>query len=420
MPRSSSKTIVIGAGVIGVSIAYYLAKRGAEVTVLEKDEIGHGASFGNAGAIAPGHAPINKPGRVKQALKSVFDPVGPLYIKPHWNPDLIRWLWTFRSFCSESRLLSALKLLGDLGHPTSDLFAQMIDDESLDCEYKRNGYYEIYSTDTGLNAAKREAEITKQHGYHPEAISGDELREIEPAIGENVIGGVFFKDSGTIDPYRFVSGLAAGASTRGVQMRETCPVTEIVRTGRSVTGVRISSGEILEADNVVICAGAYTSQLTKKLGIPLPLQAAKGYHSDRDLGSGGTPNLGITFMLGERSVYCTPMGDFLRLAGTLEFSGLNHDIRRPRLDQLTRSAKQYVKGIEDVKARSEWCGLRPCLPDGYPAVGPIKGIDGLFVATGHAMLGLTLGPITGKLVSEMVLDGRSSIDINEFGVDRFG
>jgi len=418
MPRASD-TIIIGAGVIGVNIAYFLAKRGARVTVLEKDQIGQGASFGNAGAIALGHAPMNKPGRVKQALQSMFDPLGPLYLKPRFDPDLFKWLWAFRAHCDEERLHEALRLMGALGHRTGALFEQLVEEERLQCNYTPGGYYEIFKTEPALRAAQDEAAMTVANGYDHENLSGDALRELEPAIGDDILGGVFLKDSATIDPYRFVVGLAEAARNHGVMFREKIEVTEVVTKGGAVVGVRISDGEVLSAENVVVAAGAYSRSLTRKLGIPLPLQAAKGYHCDRDLAAGGTPSLGITFMLGERSVYCTPMGDFLRLAGTLEFSGLNHDIREPRLAQLTKSAREYVKGMEDVEPRSEWCGLRPCLPDGYPAVGPVPAFRGLYLATGHAMLGLTLGPITGQVMAEMVLDAKPSIEMLEFRTDRF-
>ena len=146
MPKEKH-TIVIGAGVIGTCVAYCLAKRGARVTILEKDEIGKGASYGNAGAIALGHTPLNKPGRVKQAFKSIFDPLSPLYVKPRPDPDLIRWFWTFRKYCGEERLQTAMKLLGTLGHATGELFDQMIDEEKLDCNYTRGGYYEVFKTE---------------------------------------------------------------------------------------------------------------------------------------------------------------------------------------------------------------------------------------------------------------------------------
>jgi D-amino-acid dehydrogenase len=176
---------------------------------------------------------------------------------------------------------------------------------------------------------------------------------------------------------------------------------------------------MVAADAVVLAMGAYNAGLLRKLGLRLPLQAAKGYHRDCEPAEGKMPLLGQACMLGEKLVFCTPMDGFVRFAGTLEFSGVNHEVRRPRLEQLTNAAKHYFQGVGKIDARSEWSGLRPCLPDGLPAVGPIPRYDGLFLATGHAMMGLTLGPITGRLIAEYVLDGAPSIDIAALRPDRF-
>jgi D-amino-acid dehydrogenase len=149
------------------------------------------------------------------------------------------------------------------------------------------------------------------------------------------------------------------------------------------------------------------------------LQAAKGYHRDCESAEGNPPLLRHACVLGENMVFCTPMDGFVRFAGTLEFSGMNHEIRRPRLEQLTNASKRYLNGTEHVVFRSEWCGLRPCMPDGLPAVGPLSRYPGLFIATGHAMLGLTLGPVTGKLIAECLLDGSPSISLTGLSPERF-
>jgi D-amino-acid dehydrogenase len=349
----------------------------------------------------------------------VFDPLSPLYVKPSWNPGLVRWLWDFSKHCTESRLHESLELMGVLGHRTSDLFDQLVGEEGLECDYSRGGYYEIYSTETALAAARREADMTVIHGYHPESTSGAELREREPSIRAHILGGVFFPDAATIDPYRFVSALADSAQRHGVKFRTNCEVAAISVRGAAVGGVKLQNGESIEADTVVVATGAYSASLTKPLVPKFPLQAAKGYHRDSPPGAEKRPSLSKTVMFGERSVYCCPMSGFERYAGTLEFSGINHDLRRPRLEQLTKSADLYIHDVEHRDFRSEWCGLRPCLPDGYPAMGPVPGIRGFFLATGHAMLGLTLGPVTGQLMAEIILDGAPSINIRAFGVERF-
>ncbi len=419
MQGSKPNVVVVGAGVIGVCSAYYLAKSGASVTVVERDDVGTGASFGNAGAIAPGHTPINKPGRVKQAIKSLFDPLSPLYVAPRWDPALARWLWDFSSHCTLAQVARAMQALGPLGHESVVLYDRLMEEEQLDCDFRREGYYDIFLTEQGLNGAEREAGIMQQHGYHPQMLDGDELRQREPAINRHMVGGVFYPEAATVDPYRFVVALADRARVHGAKFRTGTEVVGVVEQRGRVVGVRLSDAAVLEGDKVVIAAGAYSPALTHKLGLRLPLQPAKGYHRDRIPRAGETPSLQCTLMLGEKSVFCSPMSGVVRFAGTLEFSGLNHAIRRPRLEQLTNAATQYLNGVGASDATSEWCGLRPCMSDGLPVLGPVPNHEGLFIATGHAMLGLTLGPVTGKLVAEYVIDGRPSCHTAALGVDRF-
>ena len=407
----------MGGGVIGVCCAYFLAKAGAAVTLVDRDEIGKGASYGSAGTVAAGHPPLNKPSRIRQSLKLLLDPESPLYIPLRWDPGLARWLWTFRRHSTESHLDVSMAALAPLGHATLALFDSVVEEEGLDCAYDRQGYYEICQTEKGLEGAKRDAAMMRDHGYNPRTLTGEELQEIEPALLDGVAGGLHFPDAATCDPYRFVKEMADRAVGYGGTVQSGRGVTEVVSDGGGAKGVRLADGEVLEADSVVLATGAYSQKLTEKFGLRLPIQAGKGYHRDLVHGEGAPP-LSISCVLAEASVFCTPMGDFTRLAGTLEFSGVNHELRRGRLEQLTTAAKRYVDGVGDGPARSEWCGLRPCTPDGMPFIGPVPGQDGLFVATGHAMLGLTLGPVTGQMISEQVLEGRTSLPAGPLGLDR--
>jgi D-amino-acid dehydrogenase len=420
MVERKTQVLVVGAGVIGVCCAYFLARRGVGVTVLERDDIGKGASYGNAGTIAPGHMPINKPGRLRQTLKSILDPLSPLYIAPHWDPALLRWLWLFSRSCSAAHLDRDMQALGPMGHASAALFDELIETEALECGYRREGYYEVYLTERGLGAATEEAELIRRHGYRPEVLGGAALYEREPALNNRIVGGVFNPGAATLSPYCFVLEMAKRARRHGVTFQTGTQVTELLTDGTRVQGVRTSEGETLTAETVILAAGVYTTDLVRKLGYPLPLQAAKGYHCDREPREGRTPQLHKACILGETAVFCTPMEGFVRFAGTLEFSGINHEIRRPRLEQLTRAAARYFNGMaESDVTRSEWCGLRPCLPDGLPAVGPLPRYPNVFVATGHAMMGLTLGPITGKLIAEYVLSGKPSLDLPALRADRF-
>ena len=420
MSRQDPHVIIVGGGVIGVCCAYFLARRGARVTVVERDEIGTGASYGNAGTIVPGHPPLNKPGRLQQAFRSLFDPLSPLYVAPRADPALLHWLWVFSRHCGHTHLQYTLRALAPLGHITARLFEQLVTNEGLDCGYRHQGYYEVYLTEGALSAAEREAEAMRDHGYRPESLTGAELRAREPALNEQVLGGLFFPEAATIHPYRFVLALAERARRYGAVFEVGREVTDIVVSDAGkLHGILTSEKQEMAADYVVFAAGAYGGGLARRLGCRLPIQAAKGYHLDREPKLGGTPALQQACLLGETSVFCTPMDGFVRFAGTLELSGVNHELRQPRLQQLAKAATRYFNNMGEAKARSEWCGLRPCLPDGLPVVGPIPQYPNALLATGHAMAGLTLGPVTGQLIAEYILDGKPAAPADALRPDRF-
>ncbi|MCC6343579.1 MAG: FAD-binding oxidoreductase [Bryobacterales bacterium] len=418
MQSTDRHTIIIGGGVIGVCCAYYLAKRGARVTVLERDRIGKAASFGNAGSITPDHPPINKPGRVSQALRSFLHPLNPLYVAPKPDPALARWLWLFSRSCTTRHLEHAMAALAPLGKTTRALFDELIEREKLKCYFRNDGYFEVYLTKQAWESAREEAAMVSRFGFHPEVISAGALREREPALNNGIVGGVFHPEAASINPYQFVLELAGRCENYGAKFR-TGSEAVTLRPSGEVWNVETRDGEVLESNAVVLAGGAYSVPLFRKLGIDFPLQPAKGYHRDCTPPPGGPELLRHACVLGENMVFCTPMDGFVRFAGTLEFSGVNHAIRRGRLEQITKASARYLNTTSGAVIQSEWCGLRPCLPDGLPAIGPLAHFPGLFVATGHAMMGLTFGPVTGKLVAECILDHKTSLDISAFQPGRF-
>jgi D-amino-acid dehydrogenase len=411
--------VVVGGGVVGVCCAYFLVLRGASVTVLERDEIGRAASYGNAGLISPGHPPINRPGRVRQALRSIGDRLSPLYVEPRWDPSLVRWLWAFRQFCSEDHVELAMAALAPLGLRTADLFDELVEGEGLECEYRRAGYLEVYDTEAGLASGRQEADVVERHGFALEHLDGPALREREPLLCAGVRGGWFHGEGTVVEPYRFVLEMADRAAARGADVRPGVEVREIRSERGRVIGVRTASGEDVEADSVVLATGAYSPELMASLGCPLPIQPAKGYHADRRREDLTTPDLSVPCLLAERAVFCSPMENRVRFAGTLEFSGRNSKLRRDRLEQLDAAARRYFTATDLSDPVSEWCGLRPCTPDGLPVIGRVPGYSGAYVTTGHAMLGLTLGPVTGSLVADLMIGGSASLGIEAFRPERF-
>ena len=412
-----SRVVVVGAGVIGICCAYALVRRGAEVVVLERNGVGEGASYGNAGVIAAGHPPMNKPDRVRQALTNVLDSTTPLYIAPRFDPALAAWLWRFSANCTERKLKANMQVLGPLGHATLERFRLLIEEERLDCGFREAGYYEICRTEKGVDHAYRDVLLMREQGFNAEALTGDELDRRFASLKAGTMGGAFFPDAGTCDPHRFVTELADRTRRQGGRVEEGHAVTQI--EGGTTPAVRTAAGERFEADAVVLTTGAYSLELARGLGCRLPIQPGKGYHRDLEVGDGGAPPLEAACILGETSVFCTPMSGRVRLAGTMEFSGLNHRMRPARLAQLTNAANEYLEDVQTARVTSEWCGLRPCSPDGLPIVGQVPGQSKVFIATGHAMSGLTLGPVTGSLIADLVVGSTPSLDITPLDPARF-
>lgn len=398
------RVVVVGGGIVGVACAYELVRRGAQVMVLERHVLGAGASFGNAGTVSAGHPPLNKPGRVRKALLQMTDPTSPLYVEPSWNPELWRWLADFARNCTSKRVEECMSTLAPLGLKALQSFDELVEEERIDCGYRRDGYFDVCSSEEGLAEARHEARLIRRFGFSPEALDGDALRQAEPALSQDVRGGVFYPEARTLDPHRFLHGLASAARRLGAGIKEGAEVRALDLDQDRVRGVHLFDEQYVEADAVVLATGPFSLKLARKLGTRLPVEPGKGYHRDLKVGPGSSPPLRIACVLNERSVFCTPMNGFVRYAGTMEFSGFNLTMRRDRLEQITRSAKEYLPELGTEEVVSEWCGLRAVSADGLPMVGPLPDVKGLIVATGHGMLGLTLGPVTGEIVADWVLE----------------
>jgi D-amino-acid dehydrogenase len=415
---SGPKVVVVGGGVIGVSCAYYLARQGASVTVLERERMGAGASSGNAGTVSAGHPPLNRPGRLAGAVRQLIDPTSPLHVRPRWDPGLWRWLMGFARYCTAAHVEKAMGIMGPMGLDALRLFDELIAEERIECEYRRDGYYDVCATSAGLAEAVNEADMIRKYAYHPEVLDGDELRKREPLLSSRVIGGVFYPEAATLDPGLFLDRLVRAAGRHGVVAREGVDVRSVVVEGGRSKGVELAGGEVVASDAVVLATGPYSLDLARPLGVRLPVQPGKGYHRDIGVGPNGAPRLRIACVLNETSVFCTPMDTFVRFAGTMEFSGLDRVMRRARLNQLTRAARDYINGIGTARPASEWCGLRPMSVDGLPIVGPLGGVEGLSVATGHGMLGLTLASVTGEMIARHVM-GESEPRLEGLSPERF-
>lgn len=395
--------IILGGGVIGICAAYYLARRGERVTVIDRGAFDTAASTGNAGIIALGHPPMPRPGLVGQTLKMLLDPANPLYVPPRLDLDLIRWMWDFRKACTESHFRHSMKILAELGWATGACFDQLVEEENLDCEYHRTGWLDVFATQRRFDQGVSEAQLLQSYGYNVDILTGDELRRREPAFTAHVLGAAHYTDSRFANPQQFLAELADRAARRGATLRMRSEVKLILMSNRTFTGIELDTGERISGDLLVLAGGAWTTRLARSIGVNVPMQPGKGYHINL---TKPTPCVSTTCVLAETFVAVTPIGGGLRLAGTVEFSGINHRMVQQRLDRLRAGARQYLHDIDGQHETSTWCGLRPCTADGLPVIGWAPNSSNVFVATGHAMMGFALAPVTGRMLSECIIDGR--------------
>ena len=410
--------LVIGAGAIGICSAYYIRDRGLNVTVVEKGEVCSGSSYGNAGLIVPSHCvPLAAPGVVSKSLKWMFNPESPFYIKPRFNLELLSWLWRFRGACNKKQMQRAMPTIRDLSLASLELFEELAAVEDLSFCYEKKGMLRVYKAEKGLDEGTKEARLLQEIGIEVSVMNASEVRKIEPNFHPEVIGGIFFPQDAHLVPARFVRGLAQHLERMGGEIHTSTEVLGFETTGRSISTVKTTKGNF-SARQIVLAGGAWSPGITNGLGLNLPIEAGKGY-SITFKRPPYCPVMPIT--LADAKVGITPMGDTLRLAGTLELAGLDLSINTRRIGAILKTVPTYLPKIdpEGLELIEIWRGLRPCTPDGLPFLGRPRAYENLVVAAGHAMIGVSLSPVTGKLVSELVDEKEPSIDLNTLKVDRF-
>jgi D-amino-acid dehydrogenase len=416
--RFETEILIIGGGAIGICSAYYANERRSGITVVDKGEVCSGSSYGNAGFIVPSHCiPLAAPKIMFKALKYLFTPDGPVYLKPRVNLDLFDWLWKFRGACNDPKQREAMAIIRELSLASFRLFDELADRHDLEFGFKKQGYLRVYKTDSGLKAGVEEAHLLNSIGVEIKVLDGEAIRELEPSLEINVLGGVFYPEDAHLVPAHFVRGLAHCLEQQGVQIYPSTEVLDFETSGRRITRVRTTRGDFFPGE-IVLAAGSWVPDIVRDLHIRLPIQAAKGY-SFTFKKPAKCPN--IPFSLAEAGVAVTPMGNSLRFAGTFEMAGLDLSLNRARLNTMLREVPTYLPDLEakNLELIEIWRGLRPCTPDGLPFLGRSSMYDNLIVAAGHGMIGISLSPVTGRLVSDLLMREEPSIDLTALRVDRF-
>jgi len=408
--------LVVGGGVVGVCAAHYLVERGARTTLLERGEICSGASHGNGGWIFPSEsAPIPGPGVIREALPWLLDPESPFWIRPRPSIALLRWLWDFRKACNASAVRESFRLRHALSIASLERFTEFAKKVDFDFGFAQRGLVLIFQTAKAMRDAQHEVDLLEAVGGSAKWLGVEALRERIPSLSPALAGGLEFSDDAHITPGNFVRGLAADVARRGASIETHTEVLGVEWSRRGPVRVHTTRGDFT-ADEVVLAAGAWTPELTRDLGLRVPVEAAKGYSITVERPE-GHPDLPLALVEGK--IFVTPMGSQLRFGGTLELAGLDMRMNRRRVDVIARTVRGYLPGTPPTPTVEIWRGLRPLTPDDLPILGRPAGTSGLILATGHGMSGISQGPISGELIAQLACGETPEIDLAPFSPDRF-
>lgn len=412
--------LIIGGGVIGLCSAWYLNQAGLNVVVIDKGEIGRGSSSGNAGMIVPSHfIPLAAPGVIRQGLKWMLNPDSPFYIKPRANLDLVRWLWKFARAATQSHVERSMPLLLDMHLQSIALFEQLTADDSLSFGFEQNGILMLYHSQKGEDECHELVETASQFDLPLAMLSVSEVEKKLPDLDLTISGATWLPRDAHLNPLHLINSLHATLEKAGVVFFAESEVSAFETHNNRILGVQTDKG-VFSGREVVLATGASSSEVAKQLKFSIPIQAAKGYSFMAPSLSG---KLDIPLLLAEAKVAITPLAEGVRFAGTLEITDAGLSINRRRVEAIRQAPSHYVPELEvsneEMAKQNIWAGMRPLTPDGLPIIGRTSSFKNLTIATGHAMMGVSLAPITGRVVSEIIAGTEPSIDLTYLSPERF-
>lgn len=413
------KIVVAGGGIIGLSCAYYLLKEEHDIIVVDNTDMSDGASYGNAGHIVPSHfVPLASPGIVAQGMRWMLNSSSPFYIKPRLDMDLIRWGFTFWKNSSEKTMQQNIPHLHSLLTLSRNLFEEMKNKLGNTFFMQEKGILIVYKTAESEKHEQALAKQAEQMGMQSQILSAQQVQNLEPSTTIDVRGGILYKDDAHVHPGLFTNILKKYLLDKGVKIIAESAVTGFEKTGNKINAV-ITDKEKIVADEFILANGAWLPTLTKQLNINILMQAGKGYSITYE---NYQPQLQYPAILVDHRVVTTPIGNDLRLAGTMEINTPGSPIMPKRVKAIVESVKKYYPDLDlpFTEATKAWSGLRPLSPDGLPYIGRHSKYTNLTIAGGHAMLGLSLATGTGKLVKQIIEQEKSSILVTAFNVERFG
>ena len=408
--------IIIGGGIIGLCSAYYLQKEGHTVTIVDQSNMDAGASYVNAGFLSPSHIiPLASPGMMKKGLKWMFDPSSPFYIKPRLEIDFLKWVWAFNKSCNAKHVEKAIPAIKDISVLSQELYDELKATSDFRFHYDKKGLFMLCQSEKALDNEIKVAQLAIEQGLEVNILSKNEVQKLEPNSSIDCIGAVHYLCDYHTTPHEFMEDMKVYLKAHNVTFLTNEKVLNFSTKEEKITEIQTDK-QILKADEFIAASGAWTSQLSKKLGISMLMEAGKGYRINKKEDTGIT----IPSILTERKIAVTPMNGFTRFAGTMEIMGINNNINSKRVEAIANGVQKYYPEItisEEEKANVAF-GNRPVSPDGLAYIGKSKKCKNLTFAAGHAMLGWSMGTATGKLVSEIISEQKLSMNINIFSPDR--
>jgi D-amino-acid dehydrogenase len=410
--------LVVGAGAVGVAVAHYLALEGVGVVAVDaRDHVGGECSYGNAGLIVPSHViPHTGPGLLRRVPRWLL-PGSPIRIRPRLSPSLVRFGRELRRACTAERQRVGSRALRELTHASGELFEGFDRDGGLEFGYERAGSMSVAISAEGLDDLLEHVRLLEREGIRGEPLDADETREREPLLRGPLAGSVHWPEDAHCDPGRFVAELARVAAETGAEFHLGTRVTGLARRADGTVAQVSTSSRDYEAGTVVVAAGAWSPVVARMAAVALPIEAGKGYHLQF---RAGAPELRVPLTVPEAAVAASPIGGGLRITGRVDFDGLDNRPRGRRVSGLRAFAEQHFAGLESAGEPEPWCGLRPMSPDTLPVLGRSSSVPNLIFATGHGMLGVTLAPISGLSVAELVAGRAPSVDLGAVVPARFG
>ncbi len=412
------KIIIIGGGIVGISAAHYLVSSGHEVVVVDRSSMGDGCSFGNAGMVVPSHIiPLASPGMIARGIRWMLRPDSPFYIRLRFSRELLTWGWQFYRHSNRKNVQRAAPALKELSLFSQSLYRQLAADLPFDFGYTESGLLMLYRTAEAEHEEADTARFARSLGIEVHSLTAAQVQRMEHHVEVRVRGGTYYPGDAHLIPQQLMRNWIPHLANKGVLFLTEQEVTDFRIKNRCIVAVRTTRNE-LTADEVVLAAGAWSAALARKLSLRMPLQAGRGYGF---FTPHATLPVTIPAILLEERVALTPMGQSVRLGGTMEITSPDAPINMKRVRAIARAVPLYYpqNQVTEPLPDQVWSGLRPCSPDGLPYIGRIHRYENLIAATGHAMMGLSLGPGTGKLIAQIINREKPAVPLAVFKPDRF-